>query len=88
MPPISKQKRDKISEQILSYLYHSYPQPKFTVDIARETARDEEFIKSLMKELESKRLVQSIKKNSSGINYLKRIRWVLTPRVYETYQGL
>jgi len=33
---LSKNKKDKIAEQILSYLYHSFPKQPFTAEIARE----------------------------------------------------
>lgn len=85
---ISKEKREKISEQILSYLFHTHPQSKFTVDIARELARDEEFTKSLMMELKKKGLVNDIRKNSEGIDYSRRIRWRLSNNAYSAYRTL
>ncbi len=85
---ISKEKREKISEQILSYLFHTHPQSKFTVDIARELARDEEFTKSLMLELKKKGLVNDIRKNSEGIDYSRRIRWRLSNNAYSAYKTL
>ena len=85
---ISKEKREKISEQILSYLFHTHPQSKFTVDIARELARDEEFTKSLMMELKKKGLVNDIRKNSEGIDYSRRIRWRLSNNAYSAYKAL
>ena len=88
MPPISKEKKEKISEQILSYLYHIYPQSKFTAEIAKETARDEEFMKTLLEGLEKKGLVKSITKNPKGVLYSRRIRWTLTPKAYDAYKGL
>ena len=88
MPKISKEKKDKICEQILSYLYHVYPQSKFTSEIAKETARDEEFAKFLLEELEKKGIIKSIRKNSKGVSYLRRIRWNLTPKAYEAYKGI
>ncbi len=33
---ISKEKKDKISEQILACLYHNFPKTLFTAEIARE----------------------------------------------------
>jgi DNA-binding IscR family transcriptional regulator len=83
---ISKQKREKISEQILSYLFHESPKSKFTAHIAQELARDEEFVKKLLLELKSKQLVVSIKKNSKGIPYEKRIRWKLSTETYNVYK--
>ena len=71
---LSQQKRDKIAEQILSYLYHEFPNSHFTSRISQEIARDEEFIKSLMFDLKEKNLVISIKKNTKGEFYSRRIR--------------
>jgi hypothetical protein len=85
---ISKQKREKISEQILSFLYHQHPKSLFTADIAREIARDEEFIKSLMLELHGKGLVVDIRKNPQGTRYIRRIRWRLSNNAYSAYKSL
>ena len=82
---LSKQKRDKISEQILSYLYHTFPKQLFTAQIARELARDEEFIKTMLFELKEKGILQAIKKNKKGQDYVRRIRWQLTANAYNAY---
>ena len=86
MPKISKQKKDKISEQILHYLFSSSPEAKFTSDIANEIARDEEFIKSILLEMKKQSLVTEINKNPKGKQYLKRQRWRLSNTVYQAYQ--
>ncbi len=52
MPEISKKKRSKIAEQILAHLYQSSPESQFTNKVAQEIARDEEFTKTLLQELE------------------------------------
>ena len=83
---ISNKKREKIYEQILDFLYLVNPKPTFTSHIAQEIARDEEFIKKLLLELQSKKLVIEIKKNSKGTVYLKRTRWKLTEDAYKTYK--
>jgi predicted transcriptional regulator with HTH domain len=85
MPQISKQKKDKISEQILFYLYQSFPRQLFTSDIAKEVARDEEFIKQIMIDLQKKELVIKVDKNSQGIIYQRRLRWRLSNKVHEAY---
>ena len=48
---ISDQKKEKIVQQILHFLYQSFPKNPFTAEIAREIARDEEFVKKLLLEL-------------------------------------
>ena len=83
---ISKEKRDKISEQILALLYSKFPQPLFTSKIAEEIARDEEFVKNILLELKGKGLLVEIKKNPEGVSYLKRARWTLSDKAYEAYK--
>ncbi len=85
---ISNEKKQKISEQILAYLFSVSPKPIFTAHIAREIARDEEFTKKLLKDLKSKKLVIEIKKNPKGVDYTKRSRWKLSDKVYEAYKQL
>ncbi len=85
MPTISQQKKDKISEQVLHYLFTISPQSAYTSAIAKEIARDEEFIKSMLTELESKKLIVQINKNSKGINYQRRQRWRLSNEAYDVY---
>jgi hypothetical protein len=86
MPTISKQKKEKISEQILNHLFTISPDSQFTVNIAKEIARDEEFTKMLLLDLQSKRLVTPISKNKGGKDYLRRIRWRLTNEAYNAYK--
>ncbi len=83
---ISKEKRDKISEQILACLYHNFPKQMFTAEIAKSTARDEEFTKVLLKELWDKNLVVPIRKNSKGITFSRRIKWRLSNQAYNAYK--
>ncbi len=83
---ISKQKIEKISEQILSLLYSINPKPLFTAHIAKEIARDEGFVKKMLLDLKNKKLVEEIKKNPKGIVYLKRSRWRLSDAAYHAYQ--
>ena len=85
MPTISDEKVEKISEQILFYLYGVFPKLVFTVDVARELARDEEFVKRLLLGLEKKGLVVRVEKNSNGVSYLKRMRWRISNRAHEVY---
>jgi hypothetical protein len=83
---ISEQKREKIYEQILALLYSVSPKPLFTLNIAQEIARDEEFVKSLLLELKKKELLVEIKKNPKGFTYLKRSRWKLSDSTYQAYK--
>ena len=85
---ISKQKEDKIGEQILLFLFTQSPKAIFTAHIARELARDEEFIKKLLIELEKKELVIQVKKNNDGVDYSRRLRWRLSNKAYDVYRKL
>jgi len=82
---LSKEKKDKIAEQILLHLYQSFPKQLFTSEISKEIARDEEFIKTLMFDLKEKNLVLAIKKNEEGKDFVRRIRWQLSGPVYQAY---
>ncbi len=84
---ISQEKKDRIIEQILLFLYQGFPKEPFTAEIAKEIARDEEFIKRLLLELKEKNLVLSIKKNKKGEPFSRRIKWRLTNQVYEVYHS-
>ncbi len=83
---ISEQKREKIYEQILAFLYSVSPKPLFTLNIAKEIARDEEFVKTLLLDLKRKEFVIEIKKNPKGISYTKRSRWKLSDNAYQAYK--
>ena len=83
---ISEIKKEKISEQILAYLFSMNPKPIFTSHIAHEIARDEEFVKKLLLQLKKKNLIVEIKKNSEGISYRKRSRWKLSDKIYSVYK--
>ncbi len=85
MPQISKEKKEKIQEQVLHHLFSIFPKQIFTSDIAREMARDEEFIKVLLVDLEKKDLIVRISKNSDGKIYSRRIRWRLSNKAQEIY---
>jgi len=84
---LSKEKRDKISEQILLNLYQSFPKTPFTAEIARDLVRDEEFIKRLLFDLSSKGLVIPVRKNTKGEPFSKRIKWRISNKVYEIYKS-
>lgn len=85
---ISQTKKEKIFEQILFLLYSKFPQPLFTSHIAREVARDEEFVKKLLREMNRKKLVSEIKKNPQGKDYTKRRRWKLSDKIYLKYKAI
>ncbi len=79
---LSEDKIKKISEQIINLLYLNAPKSLFTSHIAKELARDEEFIKKLLFDLKKKGIVVEVKKNPKGKEYFRRKRWKLSDRVY------
>jgi len=83
---ISEQKKEKIYEQILAFLFSVSPKPLFTSNIAQEIARDEEFVKFLLLNLKKKELIVEIKKNPKGLPYSKRSRWKLSDSAYQAYK--
>jgi hypothetical protein len=82
---ISQTKKDRIMEQILSFLYHTFPNQPFTAEIAREIARDEEFVKTILFDLRAKGFVIPIRKNSKGEIFSRRLKWRLTNKIYDIY---
>lgn len=84
---ISKEKKDKIIEQVLHYLYAIFPKFPFTSEIAREIARDEEFIKKLLLELKEKNFVSVIQKSEKGQLFSRRLKWKLTSKIYDIYHS-
>jgi len=83
---ISETKKEKISEQILAFLFSNSPKPFFTSHIAIELARDEEFIKKLLLDLKNKKLIEEIIRNPKGEVYLRRKRWKLSDEAYKAYK--
>jgi len=88
MTKLSEEKIKRIKEDILSLLYRAAPKSLFIAEISRELARDEEFVKRLLSELEAKEFVVAVKKSPKGMDYRRRTRWRLTSKVYKTYRVL
>jgi hypothetical protein len=80
---ISEKNKQKIAEHILSSLFEASPKPQFTSHIAKEIIRDEEFTKSLLLDLEIKKLVVRVIKNPKGVAYTRRMRWRLTDQAFK-----
>ena len=84
---ISNEKREKIEEQILSLLFFNSPRLMFTFHVAKEIARDEEFVKGMLNDLKDKGLVVCVNKNPKGVSYKKRTRWKLSDKAYQAYKA-
>ena len=85
---LSKDKIDRIKEEILSTLFRNSPKSLFASEIANNIIRDDEFTKALLLDLEEKKLIVRVVKNDKGIDYAKRLRWRLTSPAYEAYEKL
>lgn len=88
MPKISEEKIKKIEEQTLYHLYSIFPKQVFTSDIAKELARDEEFMKKILLNLNKKGLIIKVDKNSEGIKYERRLRWRISSKVHSSYKDM
>ncbi len=88
MPRISEEKRKKISEQILFHLYTVFPKQIFTSDVAKEVARDEEFAKTILLEMEKKGLIVKVDRNPDGIKYELRLRWRISNKAQVAYSQM
>jgi len=88
MPKISEEKIKKIEEQTLFHLYSIFPKQVFTSDVARELARDEEFMKSILINLSKKGLIVKVDKNSEGIKYERRLRWRISSKAHSIYKEM
>jgi hypothetical protein len=84
---ISQEKTNKIIEQILHYLFQSFPNNPFTAEIAREIARDEEYIKKLLLDLKDKNIVVAIRRDNKGNPFSRKIKWKLTNKIYDLYHS-
>ncbi|OGJ21751.1 hypothetical protein A3K73_06945 [Candidatus Pacearchaeota archaeon RBG_13_36_9] len=87
MVRISEEKKNRIKSNILAHLYACFPKALFTSEISKLEARDEEFTKTLLKELWKNNLVVAIKKNSEGVTFSRRIKWRIGSKAYEAYKS-
>ncbi len=88
MPRISEEKRQKISEQILFHLYTVFPKQIFTAEVAKEVARDEEFTKRILIEMEKRGLIIRVDRNPDGIKYELRLRWRISNKAQIAYSQM
>lgn len=85
---ISTSKEEKIKESIIHMLFEQSPKALFTAAVAQQLARDEEYVKRLLLELEKRNFVVAVKKNPQGKNYKRRMRWMLDTKIYDTYKKI
>lgn len=82
MSKISKNSRERLSQEVLRILFENTLKPMSTKDIADELIRDDEFILQLLKELHHHKIVKILP------NYTRRKYWTMTPEAYAEYKKL
>jgi len=86
MVRLSNQLINLIKEDIISHLYNNQLRSYFTNEIAKEIRRDNEYTLKLLSELQQQGLVEQIKKNKQGKQYLARIKWRIPNHVIKAYE--
>ena len=88
MVKLSSNTVNLLKDDIISILYENNLNPLLTMEIAKELRRDKEFTKRLLIELKEKGVIDQIKKNNKGKDYIKRSRWIINPGVLNNYNEL
>lgn len=88
MSKISKKNIKKIEEEILRVIFDAGLEGMFTVRIADEIIRDDEFVLRILKSLEKRKLINQIKNSNKGREYGRKRKWIMTSSAYEAYKGL
>lgn len=88
MSKISSNTINLLKDDIISILYENNLKPLLTIEIAMELRRDKEFTKRLLLELKEKGILNQIKKNNKGKDYIKRSKWLIKPEVLNKYNEL
>ena len=86
MSKISFNTINLLKDDIISILYENNLKPLLTIEIAKELRRDKEFTKKLLLELKEKGILNEIKKNNKGKEYIKRRRWLIKPEIINEFQ--
>jgi hypothetical protein len=85
MSRISKEKQDRIKEDILREMFENYPEFEYTESVAEKIIRDNEFTLKLLKEMKRKNLINEIRESSG--RKIKR-KWQMKKEVYYAYKDL
>lgn len=88
MSKISFNTINLLKDDIISILYENSLKPLLTIEIAKELRRDKEFTKKLLLELKEKGILNEIKKNNKGKEYIKRSKWLIKPDIINKYDEL
>jgi len=88
MSKISLNTINLLKDDIISILYENQLRPLLTIEVAKELRRDKEFTKKLLLELKQKGILNEIKKNNKGKDYIKRSKWLIKPNIINKYNEL
>ncbi|MDD5331243.1 MAG: hypothetical protein PHE43_00255 [Candidatus Nanoarchaeia archaeon] len=83
MSQISKDKIERIKQDILYLLYDLNLKPIYTKDLANEVIRDDEFILRLLLDMEKEGLVKQVDKNN-----IRRKQWIMTNEAYDQFRKM
>lgn len=80
MPVVGKAMRSVIENHVIMFLKSGRNKPQFTSMIAQGIARDEEFAKSFLQAMRSRKLLILIDKNKKGKKWKSRQMWRLSSK--------
>jgi len=86
MVKLSSKMVSLIKDDILTFLYSNQLKSFFTNHIATEIRRDNEYALKLLLDLKQQGLIEQVKKNKQGKNYLARVKWRIPPSVIQAYE--
>ncbi|MCD4666297.1 hypothetical protein K8R47_00620 [archaeon] len=81
MSKLSKEKEDRIKEEVLRIIYENSPNKIYTNFIADELARDDEFVLRLLQDLHKNGFVNKLQKG-------RRKMWGLPDHVFNQYKNI
>ncbi len=88
MVRLSSRTINLLKDDIISIIYENQLKPLLSIEIANELRRDKEFTKRLLFELKKQGILEEIKKNNKGKDYIKRSRWAIKKEVISKYNEL
>ena len=88
MVRLSSRTINLLKDDIISIIYENQLKPLLSIEIANELRRDKEFTKRLLFELKKQGILEEIKKNNKGKDYIKRSRWAIKKEVISKYNEI
>ncbi len=87
MVKLSEKTIKLLKDDIISILYERPLEAMFTNEIAKELRRDNEFTKKLLLELKKESLIEQVKKNKRGQQYLTHLKWRIPPKILKAFNN-